>query len=70
MPIYEYRCKNCGAEFEKQLRFSEANQIPICPKCKSTQTRKKISSVVSFSANPSSSSTGTSASCGTGGGFT
>ncbi len=48
MPLYEYRCKNCGTEFEKQLRFSEADQLPACPKCNSTQTRKKISSVVSF----------------------
>lgn len=70
MPLYEYRCKDCGAEFEKQLRFSEADQKPACPKCNSSQTRKKISSVVSFAANSASSSTGAGSSCSTGGGFT
>jgi putative FmdB family regulatory protein len=69
MPLYEFRCKECGTEFEKQLRFSEADQIPTCPNCNSTQTRKKISSVVSFVANSSGSST-SSTSCSTGGGFT
>jgi putative FmdB family regulatory protein len=70
MPLYEYRCKNCGAEFEKQLRFSEADQLPVCPNCNSTQTRKKISSVVSFVANATGSSASTGSSCSTGGGFT
>jgi putative FmdB family regulatory protein len=70
MPLYEYRCKDCGTEFEKQLRFSEANQLPACPNCNSTQTRKKISSVVSFSANTAGSSASSSSSCNTSGGFT
>jgi putative FmdB family regulatory protein len=25
MPFYEYRCNECGGEFEKMLPFSEAN---------------------------------------------
>ncbi len=71
MPLYEYRCKDCGTEFEKQLRFSEANQLPACPNCNSTQTRKKISSVVSFAASSDGSfASSSSSSCGTGGGFT
>ena len=70
MPLYEYRCKDCGTEFEKQLRFSEANQLPACPNCNSTQTRKKISSVVSFIANSTGSPASASSSCSTGGGFT
>lgn len=70
MPLYEYRCKDCGAEFEKQLRFSEANQIPACPNCNSTQTRKKISSVVSFTASSLGSAASSGSSCNTGGTFT
>lgn len=70
MPLYEYRCKDCGTEFEKQLRFSEADQIPACPNCQSTQTRKKISAVVMFAASSAGSSTGTGSSCSTGGAFT
>jgi putative FmdB family regulatory protein len=70
MPLYEYRCKDCGTEFEKQLRFSEADQLPACPNCNSTQTRKKISSVVSFTVNSAGSSASSGSSCSTGGGFT
>lgn len=40
MPIYEYRCNNCGAEFELLL-FS--NDIPECPRCSSKDLTKKIS---------------------------
>jgi putative FmdB family regulatory protein len=40
MPFYEYRCAECGAEFEKMLRFSEADQLPACPKCESPKTQK------------------------------
>ena len=70
MPYYEYRCNECGEAFEKMLRFSEANNLPICPKCESPNTQKKLSRVVSFgaAANGGSSSSGGS-SCGSSGGF-
>ena len=35
MPIYEYKCENCGHEFEEMLHFSERDN-PInapCPTC-------------------------------------
>lgn len=70
MPLYEYRCKECGAEFEKTLRFSEADQIPTCPKCNSPHTRKKLSSVVSFGSNSTGSSSSYGSTCSTGGGYT
>ncbi len=69
MPLYEYRCKECGTEFEKQLRFSEADQLPACPKCNSPHTRKKLSSVVSFGSGSSFGYSASSSSCGTSGGF-
>lgn len=31
MPIYEYRCENCG-KFEKMQKFSES-PLEICPVC-------------------------------------
>jgi putative FmdB family regulatory protein len=43
MPLYEYRCKTCGHEFERMLRFAESNVIPHCPECESQETEKKIS---------------------------
>ena len=39
MPLYEYRCNECGAEFEMMLRFSEADRRPVCPKCESSIKR-------------------------------
>ena len=51
MPFYEYRCNECGEAFEKMLRFSEADQLPVCPKCASPNTQKKLSKVVSFGAS-------------------
>ncbi|MEI8133318.1 MAG: zinc ribbon domain-containing protein [Leptolinea sp.] len=49
MPFYEYRCNECGEAFEKMLRFSEADQLPVCPKCESSNTQKKLSRVISWS---------------------
>ena len=36
MPLYEYKCEDCGNEFEEMLHFSERDN-PIndpCPSCK------------------------------------
>ncbi len=33
MPIYEYRCPNCGNEFELMHPFSKADEPTPCPKC-------------------------------------
>ena len=32
MPIYGYRCSNCGHEFEIQQRMSD-EPLKVCPKC-------------------------------------
>jgi putative FmdB family regulatory protein len=33
MPIYEYRCDDCGAEFEKRVaRASDSDKV-LCPSC-------------------------------------
>ena len=70
MPIYEYECHQCGESFEKMVRFSEADQIPACPKCESKDTHKKISAVVSFGATGVGSLSSSGSSCGSSGGFT
>lgn len=41
MPIYEYRCQNCGKEFEL-FRSTSASDDPSCKFCGGT-TRKLIS---------------------------
>lgn len=68
MPLYEYSCSNCGAEFEKMVRFSEADRLPTCPNCQSQETHKKISAVASYGV-PSSGTIASSSSCGSSGRF-
>ncbi|HET6365253.1 MAG TPA: zinc ribbon domain-containing protein, partial [Nitrospirota bacterium] len=41
MPIYEYHCNSCGADFEK-LIFG-ANPVVACEKCGSQKTEKLLS---------------------------
>jgi putative FmdB family regulatory protein len=43
MPIYEYRCKNCGYQFE-QLQEINAKPLQMCPKCDKPHLAKLISS--------------------------
>ena len=39
MPLYEYRCKNCGHQFEIQQSFSD-DSLTVCPDCGEPQLRK------------------------------
>ena len=39
MPIYEYQCKKCGADFEELRARDEMDKRRACPKCKSRATR-------------------------------
>jgi putative FmdB family regulatory protein len=42
MPIYEYKCNQCGYRFEKIQKISD-DQEKVCPKC-SGNLKKLISS--------------------------
>ncbi|BEV73450.1 MULTISPECIES: FmdB family zinc ribbon protein [unclassified Paludibacterium] len=42
MPIYEYRCDDCGSQKEHLQKMSD-EQIASCPSCGSTQYRKLMS---------------------------
>ncbi|UCH79557.1 MAG: zinc ribbon domain-containing protein [Candidatus Coatesbacteria bacterium] len=42
MPIYEFRCEKCGAEFER-LRRPEEEEPVTCPACRAQDCRKLIS---------------------------
>ena len=38
MPTYEFRCKECGAVFEREEHIAEhESSHPLCPKCKSEE---------------------------------
>jgi putative FmdB family regulatory protein len=42
MPIYEYRCPDCGHEFERLQRMSD-DPAKDCPECSGDQVKKLIS---------------------------
>ena len=39
MPIYTYRCNNCGIQFDEQQRFNDP-PLTRCPECSSNELRK------------------------------
>lgn len=39
MPIYSYRCDNCGVQFERRQHFSDP-PLTRCPECKKNALRK------------------------------
>lgn len=39
MPVYTYRCENCGVQFERTQKFSESPLV-ICPECGKKTLRK------------------------------
>ena len=43
MPIYEYRCQNCGKQFEKLLRSINVAEQVICPACQSKSAERQLS---------------------------
>lgn len=44
MPIYEYRCENCGHELERLQKMSD-DPLTDCPECDASTLRKVISPV-------------------------
>ena len=40
MPIFEYRCGECGHQFEALIRSTES---AACPECRSSQSEKLLS---------------------------
>ncbi len=43
MPIYEYRCKDCGAIYEKLRRAQDADRDLQCPNCASRNVVRTVS---------------------------
>jgi len=43
MPLYEYRCKNCGEVFDKLRPLSRADGETRCPRCDSQETERQLS---------------------------
>lgn len=39
MPIYTYRCENCGIQFDRRQKFSD-DPLTFCPECEEEALRK------------------------------
>lgn len=42
MPLFDYHCKACNADFELLVR---ASTVPTCPHCASTELEKCVSRI-------------------------
>lgn len=54
MPLYEYRCEECGYTFEMLRRMSEADNELECPRCHSTEVGRQLSSFTTGGCGPGS----------------
>jgi len=61
MPIYEYRCLECGERFEKLVRLSTSTSEIECPRCGERKVEKLLSL---FSARMSSATVASASACG------
>lgn len=43
MPMYEYRCQECGKLYEQLRRMSEADTNLECPQCGGKKVERQIS---------------------------
>ena len=62
MPLYEYRCTQCGECFEVRQSIGEGGTNLHCPKCKAGEPTKLFST---FSSPSTGSSFNIGGSCGT-----
>ncbi|GIU80743.1 MAG: zinc ribbon domain-containing protein [Bryobacteraceae bacterium] len=58
MPMYEYRCEECGAKYEQLRRMSEADTNLECPACGSLNVRREVSACAIGGSASSSNSGG------------
>ncbi len=68
MPLYEYRCAECGHRFEILQRIGEGAEGLSCPHCDAAGVQKQFSTFASNSDGKADFAS--AASCGGGSGFT
>jgi len=65
MPIFEFKCLECGAGFEKLVQTAGADMDVTCPKCGGRRVEKKLST---FSSSAKGGSAVSTKGCAPGGG--
>jgi putative FmdB family regulatory protein len=61
MPIYEYHCPDCEANFEKLVPLSRTHEQPPCPKCSGGRTQKRLSTFAAIRSSGNGYDSGSSA---------
>ncbi|MGC9360611.1 MAG: FmdB family zinc ribbon protein [Anaerolineae bacterium] len=61
MPIYEYRCQDCGQRYDRRRPYADADAPAPCPACDSTRSQRMLSRFACTGGEQSSS--GDSAGC-------
>ena len=69
MPLYEYRCPECGHSFEILQRLGAGPDDVICPRCGRKKPDKQFSTFASSGSDVGGALAG-GGGCGGGGGFT
>jgi putative FmdB family regulatory protein len=69
MPIYEFKCKKCGAIYECLCFRTSGEDKGPCPTCGSEDSEKQLSTFSSGGSGFGLDSGGSSASCSPSGGF-
>ena len=64
MPIYEYRCKQCGNKFDKLVKLSTKTSEVKCPKCGAHKAEKSVSLFGTSGATSSGGAALSASSCG------
>jgi len=68
MPIYEYKCRECGDKFEKLVRTSAAEKDVKCPACDSPLVQRQISACGMLSGSADFGAAASASSCAPSGG--
>jgi putative FmdB family regulatory protein len=58
MPIYEYRCEDCGSKFEKLVRRSDDPSQLACPSCGKQRLQQELSTFAAHANGSPSKSEG------------
>ena len=70
MPIYEYKCKNCGTKFEIFQSMGATNESLTCPECDEPKPERVFSVFGSGSSSSGASATVSSGGCSSSSPFT
>lgn len=54
MPLYEYKCNDCGLKFEELVGKNLPDSSPLCPSCGSANCEKLFSTFALSGGNDSS----------------